>query len=187
MPRLFAWAGKSRSLWALLALTLLSGAAMLPAMKTMADHGAGLLAFENAGTVSRIQEILSDWGSAGKTAAWWQLALDIPFLVGYGLFAAGACAAVVRRAQRTERRRLGRVAVTVAWCGPLAAGADFLQNVSLGLVLTGHETQPWPRLSAACGTATSALLAVGLGFALIGVLMTRDGGATARLPRGEPE
>src|SRR3954452_24046818 len=85
MPRLFAWAGKPRSLWALAALTLISGAAMLPAMSTMADHGATLIAFEDAGSVARAEQTLAGWVDPGKAAAWWQLALDTPFLVGYGL------------------------------------------------------------------------------------------------------
>jgi hypothetical protein len=63
------------------ALTLLCGAAMLPAIQTMVDHGASLIAFESAGSVSRSQEIVAEWGSAGKAAMWWQLALDTPFLM----------------------------------------------------------------------------------------------------------
>ena len=55
LPRLFVAAGTRRGLWSLAALTLLSGAAMLPAMRTMADHGASLIAFESAGSVSRSQ------------------------------------------------------------------------------------------------------------------------------------
>ena len=67
LPRLFVAAGTRRGLWALAALTLLSGAAMLPAIATMTDHGASVLAFESAGSVARSQEILAEWGSAGKT------------------------------------------------------------------------------------------------------------------------
>lgn len=145
---------------------------MLPALHTMAAHGASLIAFENAGTVVRSQEILDGWGEAGRSAMWWQLALDTPFLVGYGLFAAGACAAVARRAEAAGKPRLERAAALLAWCGPLAAGADLLQNLSLALVLSGHVTQPWPRTSAVCGSVTSALMAVGLVFALGGFLAT---------------
>jgi hypothetical protein len=121
LPRLFVAAGSRRGLWALATIALLSGAAMLPAMQTMAGHGASLFAFESAGSVSRSQEIVTEWGAAGERAMWWQLALDIPFLVGYGLFLAGACAAVARRARETGRARLAKIAAAVAWFGPLAA------------------------------------------------------------------
>ena len=173
LPRLFIAAGSKRGLLALAALTLLSGAAMLPAMRTMANHGASLIAFESTGSVSRSQEILAEWGAAGKSAMWWQLALDLPFLVGYGLFLAGACAAVARRARASGRQRLERVATIVAWLGPLAAAADFLQNVSLAFVLDGHVTQPWPRISAAAGPLTTGCALAAAIFAIGGFLVTR--------------
>jgi hypothetical protein len=173
LPRLFVVAGRKRSLWALAALTLLSGAAMAPAIDTMATHGASLIAFESAGSVSRSSEIVSGWGEGGKSAAWWQLAFDTPLLVGYGLFLAGACAAVARRAQQAGRLQLQRAAAAIAWFGPLAAGADLLQNVSLALILSGHEVQPWPRISALGGALTTILMSLGLAFALGGTIATR--------------
>jgi hypothetical protein len=173
LPRLFIIAGTKRGLWSLGALTLLCGAAMLPAMRTMADHGASLIAFESAGSVSRSQEIVTEWGSAGKAAMWWQLALDTPFLIGYGLFLSGACAAVARRARGAGRPRLERAAAVVAWFGPLAAAADFSQNVSLALVLAGHVVQPWPRISAVAAPVTTTLAFAAALFALGGVIATR--------------
>lgn len=173
LPRLFILAGSKRGLWALAAVTLLCGAAMLPAMRTMADHGASLIAFESAGNVSRSQEIVNEWGAAGKTAMWWQLAFDTPFLIGYGLFLAGACAAVAGRAHTSGKPRLERVAVAVAWFGPLAAAADFMQNISLALVLAGHVTQPWPRISAVAASVTTTLALSAALFALAGAFATR--------------
>jgi hypothetical protein len=146
---------------------------MLPAMRTMADHGASLIAFESAGNVSRSQEIVSEWGSAGKAAMWWQLALDVPFLIGYGLFLAGACAAVARRARVGGKPKLERAATMFAWLGPIAAAADFSQNVSLALVLTGHVTQPWPRISAIAGAVTPKLAIIAALFAVGGALATK--------------
>jgi hypothetical protein len=149
---------------------------MLPAMRTMADHGASLFALEGAASVERSEEILAGWGDAGKRAAWWQLALDTPFLLAYGLFAAGACAAVAARAGRMGKTRLLQVATVAVWLGPLAAAADFAQNVSLALILSGHVTQPWPRISALCGPATTTLMAIALLIALFGWLATRGAG-----------
>lgn len=187
LPRLFVAAGTKRGLWSLAALTLLCGAAMLPAMQTMADHGASLIAFESARSVSRSQEIVTEWGSAGKTAMWWQLALDTPFLIGYGLFLAGACAAVARRARGAGMPRLERAATVVAWLGPIAAAADFSQNASLVLLLTGHVTQPWPRISAVAGSLTTTLALVAALFALGGTFVTRQRAAGVPAQSGEPE
>ena len=173
MPRLFAIAARPRSLLLLAAVTLLSGLAMLPAMATMSDHGASLFAFESAGDAARSAEILAGWGDAGEAAMWWQLALDLPFLVGYGLFAAGACAAVAIRAERVGRPRLRRAAVALAWLGPIAAVADLLQDLALALVLSGHVTQPWPRIGDLAGRPVTILMGVALVFALAGTLATR--------------
>jgi hypothetical protein len=174
LPRLFVAVSRGRWLLALLALTLVSGAAMLPAMSTMSDHGASLFDFEMAGSVSRSSEILSDWGGAGKNAMWWQLALDIPFMVGYGLFLAGACAAVARRAQERGMRRLRSLASAAAWLGPLAAILDLLQDVGLALVLAGRVEQPWPRVGQVCGVPVTYLAAAALAVAAVGALMTRE-------------
>jgi hypothetical protein len=187
IPKLFRAAGTRRRLWTLAALTLLFGAAMLPAMRTMADHGASLIAFESAGTVSRSQEILTDWGNAGKAAMWWQLGLDLPFLIGYGLFLAGACAAVARRARDAGKPRLERAAAVLVWFGPLAAAGDFLQNVSLALVLEGQVAQPWPRIAALANPITTSLtVSAGL-FALCGALATRRRRSAEPAPQGEGE
>lgn len=175
LPRLFVWASKPRSLWILAAITLLTGTAMLPAIITMAAHGASLAAFEGAGTVARSQQIVSSWGDPGKTSAWWQLAFDAPFLVSYGLFIAGACAAVARRAEKVGKPGLRHAAILLAWCGPLAAVADSFQNISLALILSGHVMQPWPRISAICATAIWVLAGSGLAFALGGTVVTRTG------------
>ena len=186
LPRLFVIASKPRVLWSLAALTLLSGVAMLPAISTMAAHGVSLTAFEFAGGAGRSQAIVATWGEAGKVAAWWQLAIDTPFLVGYGLFLAGACAAVATRAGRTGRSSLQRAAVTVAWLGPLAAVVDLLQNFSLALILSGYGTQPWPRIAAVAGVVTCVSMAFGLAFALVGAILTRSSPGRAMASGGTP-
>lgn len=181
VPAFFLALSTPRRLLALAAITLLAGAAMLPAMKTMGDHGYSIIAFEKAGSVERSAEIVDTWGDAGKRAAWWQLAFDTPFLIGYGLFAAGACAAIARRAQVADKPRLWRAATVLVWFGPVAAAADFAQNVALALILSGHIAQPWPRISALAATLTMILEDSALLFALIGWFAT--GGARRLRPR----
>jgi hypothetical protein len=110
---------------------------------------------------------------------WWQLALDVPFVIGFGLFIAGACASVCRRAEVRGKQRLMRAAGVIAWCGPLAASVDLLQDVALAMILAGHVAQPWPRVSALTGAPISVLAALGLSFALVGAIVTR--------PRPAPE
>src|SRR4051794_25859147 len=157
LPRLFIAAGTRRGLIALGALTLFFGVAMLPALATMSKHGSSVIAFESADTVQQAKEILSEWGEAGERAMWWQLALDTPFAICYGLFLAGGCAAVGRRAHRLGRPRLQRVASTLAWLGPLAALVDLTQNLSLAFVLFDPASQPWPMISSIAAPTTTLL------------------------------
>ena len=55
---------------------------------------------------------------------------------------------------------------------PIAAGADFSQNVSLALVLAGHVPQPGPGSAVAGSTITPLVLAAAL-FTLVGAFATR--------------
>jgi hypothetical protein len=179
LPRLFTAAGTRRGLIVLGALTLCFGAAMLPAIATMADHGATVIDFESARTIARSQEILSEWGEAGERAMWWQLALDTPFAVCYGLLFAGGCAAVAARAHRVGKPSLERAAVVFAWLGALAAIADLAQNVSLAIVLADPVSQPWPTISAFAAPITTVLGVGAAAFALGGALATRSPGTSA--------
>jgi hypothetical protein len=174
-PWLFRVAGRPKALALLAAMTLLCGAAMLPAMATMADHGASILDFESAGSVAQMHRVLDELGDAGKAAAWWQLAIDMPFIAGYGLFLAGACAAVARRAERAGMPRLRLAAVAACWLGPAAATLDLLQNISLAFVLSGHVAQPWPWISALGASLITILAAAAALFALAGAFATRGG------------
>lgn len=183
-PRLFAAAARPRALAALAAVVVVFGLAMVPAIVTMADHGASVIEWESAGSVDRMREILNEWGEAGERAGWWQLALDIPFVLGFGLFFAGACTAVAGRARDTGRSRLQRIATLGAWLGPVAAVADLLQDVSLALVLGGHIAQPWPRIAALTGPFITACIAIAAVVALVGMLLTRSGNASRPLNRG---
>jgi hypothetical protein len=176
LPRLFVAAGTRPRLIALGALALCFGAAMLPAIATMAGHGASVIDFESARTVARSQAILSEWGEAGERAMWWQLALDTPFAVCYGLAFAGGCAAVAGRARGVGKPRLERAAAVFACLGALAAIADLAQNLSLAIVLADRVSQPWPTISAFAAPTTTVLAATTVVFALGGALATRSPG-----------
>jgi hypothetical protein len=173
VPAAFEALASRRALVALGVGTALLGVLMLPAMRTMEAHGPSLIAFEAAGSVSRSSRILADWGAAGKTAAWWQLAIDTLFLLAYGSLLAGGCAAVARRAGAASRPRLRRAATMAVWFGPIAATADLAQNISLALILAGHEQQPWPRISAVADVVTLSLAGAAIVLIAVGSFATR--------------
>ncbi|MGH2878571.1 MAG: hypothetical protein ACRDK4_03055 [Solirubrobacteraceae bacterium] len=83
--------------------------------------------------------------------------IDLPFMASYALLLAGACTFVARRAEAVGWNRLAAVSEVAAWSGPIAAGCDLMQNISLGLVLSGQHSQPWPRISASTAIVTRSL------------------------------
>ena len=170
---------RGRWLWAFAAGTLIFGLAQLPAIGEMTDRGAGIIEFELAATASRAQEIVSGWGEEGRSAARQSLLLDYPYLIFYGLFLAGACAAVADRAAQRGKAGLARFGRPMALAALGAAGADAIENAAL-LVVAGQNTdQPWPAIAALFAVIKFALAIAATLYALAGFALTR-GAATGR-------
>lgn len=166
--RLFEVAAEPKWLAALAAATLVLYLAMIPAFHAMSDHGASLGSFEDATSAIRSGEIVDDWGSAGRRGAWIQLLIDLPFMLSYALLLGGSCMFLAKRAGEVGWKRLSGLAEVATWSGPIAAGCDLAQNVSLALVLGGAHSQPWPRISASTAVVTRSLFYGVLIFAICG-------------------
>lgn len=180
-----------RALWLLAAGTLVFGLAQLPALGTMDDRGAGILAFELARTSRRAAEIVAEWGEEGRSAARQSLWLDYPYLIAYGLLLAGGCAAVARRWARLGRARLAALGRALAFAGLAAAGFDAIENVALLMVASEHTAQPWPSVAFACASVKFVLSGACVLYALIGWPATirrlaRPGRAARRPAGGAP-
>lgn len=174
-PRLFA---RRQVLLAFFAGAAVFGGLALPELGTLSDRGEGIIAFELARTPERANEIVTEWGEEGRSAARTSLYLDYPYLVFYGLFLAGACAAVARRAEALGWRRVAVVGIVLAWGSLVAAWSDAAENLALLLVVAEHTNQPWPGTAFTFATIKFALAAPALLFAAVGWA------ATARSARG---
>jgi hypothetical protein len=173
LHRLFAEAERRRrALWLLAAGTLVFGLAQLPFLSTMSDHGTGVIPFELARTSGRAHEIVTEWGSAGRSAARMSLIIDYVYLAFYGPFLFGACRAVGDRWRRLGNPRIADLALPLAWAGLLAAGFDALENVALLLVAGNHTGRPWPELAADFASVKFALSTAATAYALLGWLVT---------------
>jgi hypothetical protein len=166
------------------AITVLLYLAMVPSFHGMSGNGASLASFEDAGSVAESTRIVSEWGSAGRDAARTQLLIDLPFMVSYALFLAGACTFVADRAESKGRLKLAKVAEVLAWCGPVAAALDLAQDIALALVLGGHHSQPWPRISSLSAIATRGLAEGALVFAIVGAAFVMFSGMRGKEPGG---
>ena len=170
---------RGRLLWLFAAGTLIFGLAQLPAIGEMTDRGAGIIEFELAATAARAQEIVSGWGEEGRSAARQSLLLDYPYLIFYGLFLAGACAAVADRAAQRGQAGLARFGRPMALAALGAAGADAVENAALLAVAGQHTDQPWPAIAALFAVIKFALAIAAMLYALVGLALTR-GAATGR-------
>jgi len=170
-------AQRTRALWLLAAAWLILGLAALPSLKTISDHGTGVIELELMRTTGKAQEVLGDYGTDGRSAARTSLWLDYPYLVSYALFLALACVAISERARRLGRRRWAAVGIALAWAGLLAGVFDAVENAALLRVLAGHPEQPYPAVAYFCAVPKFVLSAAALLYAVAGLLALRGSGA----------
>jgi hypothetical protein len=161
------------ALWLLAALTLAFGAAQLPSIGTMQDHGTGVVEFELMRTTARTAEVLADLGSEGRDAARTQLLLDYPYLISYGLFLSLACTAIAARARERGKARWLRVGELLAWGALGAALFDALENAALLAVLGGHADQPYPAIAYTAALGKFGLSIAAGAYALAGWVALR--------------
>ncbi|MEA2312436.1 MAG: hypothetical protein QOE28_2404 [Solirubrobacteraceae bacterium] len=163
--------------WPAALVTVVFGAAMVPALVTASSHGASVLSFEFAATSQRAHSIVSGWGHAGRMAARWQLVLDYGFIVGYATTLAVACS---RRSKQLFARGswpAAAVGTQLAWAAVLAGLADCVQNAALWLELDGRVVQPWPGVAFGCALVIAIAIVPACAF----LAVTRK--AASRLSR----
>lgn len=135
-------------------VVLLSSMAIGVAATSMTEHGVSVGDFQSAGTSAKAEAAYKELGADGRRAAWWFLALELPFLISYGFLLSAGCAFAAVRLAAVGAVRLARIARFAAAFGLLAAGSDLIQNSALVVVLTGSFAQPAPRIAAVCGDLT---------------------------------
>jgi hypothetical protein len=154
------------------AATLLLLLAMSPSDGTMKENGGpGIVPFEVAGSQSRADEIMGEWGAEGRDAARESLWIDFGFLAAYGTFLTLAIAAVRERARRRGLRRLGAVGAFIAGFGAIGAGFDALENTCLLLTLGGAGSA-FPFLAATFAYAKFFFTAIAVAYLVVGAPTT---------------
>ncbi len=152
---------------ALVALLL----AMAPPEERMQENGVGIVAFELAGSQERADEILADWGDAGRDAAREQLLIDFAFMLAYGTFLTLAVAAVRDRLGRRGWTRLAAIGAVVVPFGAAAAAFDAVENACLLAVLS-ESGSAFPTLAAIFAAIKFALLAAAIAYLLAGLALS---------------
>lgn len=169
---------RKRALWLLAAAWLVFGLAALPSLNTMSDHGTGVIELELMRTTEKAQQVLSDYGPHGRSAARTSLWLDYPYLVAYALFLSLACGAISERARRLGRERWAAAGAALAWAALAAGLFDAIENAALLRVLAGHAEQPYPGLAYTCAVLKFLLITAALLYTAAGLLALRGSRAT---------
>ena len=130
------WFRADRLAAAAVALVVYTAMMMVVERRMRSTGGPGIVPFELAGNASRVNDIMSRWGSDDQRAARLSLWLDFGYMATYGTFAA----LLVERA----RRRRGHPACLLAMV-IVAVAADAAEGVSLLKVLDGTRVGVYSR------------------------------------------
>ncbi len=128
-----------------------------------------ILDFEFAASHTRAAQIMSEWGSKGRSAAHLSLLLDYGYMLSYGLFFALAGFAVRDTARARGWRRLAAVGVVVPFFALAAALFDASENVALLLTLAGEGGSFAPPFAAVCSAVKFTLVGIAILYVLCGL------------------
>jgi hypothetical protein len=120
-----------------------------------ATGGPGIIPFELAGSASRAEQIMAQWGRDGRRAARISTWLDFGYMTTYGTL----MALLIERARR--RRGHPRSLTSVAM---VAVAGDAVEGVSLLNVLARKDVDGYARLARRAALVKFAALAGALGY-----------------------
>jgi hypothetical protein len=134
----------------------------------------GIISYEFSGDLETARAILSSWGDEGQVYAGLQLGLDYLFIPAYALAIGLGCVLV---SQYTGFLSAGliRLGTWLAWGQFIAAGLDALENYALIRLLLGSNNALWPSVAFWSAAVKFGLVAVGLLYVILGVLLRLAG------------
>lgn len=145
-------------------------------------HGPTILDFEFAGSHSRAAQIISEWGSRGRSVARLSLVLDYGYMLSYGLFLALAGFAVGDTARSRGWPRLATIGTVVPFFALVAASFDASENVALLLTLAGNGGGFAPPFAAVCSAIKFTLITIAILYVVCGLAVRVNGARPLRLP-----
>lgn len=145
---------------------VLPAAMMHPGLTTEAAP-AGIVSFELAGTVAASQAMVDSWSEEARLHMAFGLGLDYLFL---GVYSSAIILAILWARRHWQGGALVSIALPLAWAQWLAALCDAIENAALLRILERGATEPWPLVAAGCAGVKFLLIALGLLYALTGLV-----------------
>jgi hypothetical protein len=135
---------------------------------SVAPHG--ILSLQFAGSVAQARQIVESWDETARLYAALDIGLDFLALCAYSTTLAFLC---VWAAEVLRGRGLAFVALglLLAWGQWLAGLLDAVENVANFITLLGSGDESWPRLAWWCAGVKFSLVAAGLVYTILGVVI----------------
>lgn len=151
-------------LWTLTAITVLT-TVLGVMLQPLGDED--IVAFELAGSVDRVDEILATWRAEDVIGVAKAIQLgDIVYPFIYAFAIAGGCVGAAAAWTRAGRTGWADTANALAWVATAAIVFDYVENLGLAVSLWGTPAAPWPQVAlVAAALKFTAILA-----GLLGVL-----------------
>lgn len=174
MPDPFKWLSDSAQQSALLitfllSLTLLAGMHALDQTLITETAPRGIVSFELAGSIEKVEQILKEWGSEGKAYATLSLGLDYLFLIVYALFISLSCVRIARHL-KLRFSILAAWGFMSGWAQFLASLLDAIENFALINLAFDSQRESWPIIARWCAMVKFGIVGIGLVYILTGTL-----------------
>jgi len=164
---------QKRLFWPLLALTLvlmivfsITGA---PLNTEAAPYG--VISFELAGSLERVNTIFASWDAAARERAAFGLGLDYFFIPVYATAIALGCA-LASRSLKARQWPLESLGAIISWGLLLAGLLDIIENIALTITLFSAPSAPYPQIATACAALKFTLIFLALVYAHYGAAVT---------------
>jgi hypothetical protein len=125
--------------------------------------GPSIVGLEFAGSLGRVEEIATEWGSHGVFLARWSLWIDFGFMASYGAFLTLAALSIRDFARERDLVALAAAGLVAPYLAVAAPLLDAAENITWLLLLGGHGGD----LAAGFATSCASLKFLCVGLAIV--------------------
>ena len=130
----------------------------------------GIISFELAGSVTKIEKILASWDTDTMVRAAFALGFDFLFIPVYVSTIVLLCG-IIANALQKNKRPISSLGSFLAWGVIFAGLMDIVENVALVKIIFGTVASPWPEIALWSAILKFSLIIFGLVFIIYGSVL----------------
>ncbi|MEM1319752.1 MAG: hypothetical protein AAGG75_05810 [Bacteroidota bacterium] len=119
----------------------------------------GIVAFEFAGSLSRAEELMGNWGPIGQIKAAFLIGLDFLFIPAYCTAIGFFCYKLAPHFNNTALKATG---YRLSWLIFLAGLLDIIENTGLYQLLAGTKSDFWAKIALWCAIPKFGIVIMGI-------------------------